>query len=274
MAMLVPRLVVVTSRKSARHPLPEMADRAIAGGADVIQIREKDLAQPDLTLLASSVLKTVQDPSRLMINGSREIAMELGIGLHLPEAGHRVDEMDQIGFPLLSRSVHTADSARASDWVDFVIAGHVYPTASKPGLAPIGLDGLATIVAASPVPVVAIGGIRPDSVRDVLDCGAAGVAVLSAINNAADPETATRPFRRALEEWMSVNQEQITVTINGKEATLAAGKTVLDFLSERGHHDRLVVVELNGQILRKNSFPSTKISAGDRIEIVHFVGGG
>jgi thiamine biosynthesis protein ThiS len=251
-----------------------MAARAIAGGVDVIQIREKDLAPPDLALLARSVLQAVQDPTRTMINGSREIAIELGIGLHLPESAQRVDESGQIAFPLLSRSVHTAESARNSAWVDFVIAGHVYPTASKPGLPPIGLDGLASIVAASPVPLIAIGGITPDRVREVLACGAAGVAVLSAINDDVDPETAARPFRLALEEWMSGNQEQITVIINGKEATLPAGKTILDYLSERGHHDRLVVVELNGQILTKSSFLSTEISAGDRIEIVHFVGGG
>jgi thiamine biosynthesis protein ThiS len=116
--------------------------------------------------------------------------------------------------------------------------------------------------------------MAPDRVREVLAVRARGVAVLSAINDAADPEAVAREFRQALEESMSEVRQQIDVSVNGKQASVPAGNTILDFLTERGHHDRLVVVELNGQIIARSAFSTTAISAGDRIEIVHFVGGG
>jgi thiamine biosynthesis protein ThiS len=267
------RLVLVTNRRTAQHALPELAARAIAGGVDLVQIREKDLPYGELLELARAVLDVVRDPKRLMINGSTETAADLGIGLHLPERASRSDA-NANSLPCLSRSVHTPASAHASDWVDFVIAGHVYPTPSKPGLEPMGVAGLAEIVGQSPVPVIAIGGIVPDQVRCVIEAGASGVAVQSAINDADDPEAAACQFKSALEEAMTVSEEQILIQINGKPKEVPAGMTVLDYLKERGHHDRLVVVELNGKILAKSAFPATTLSAGDRVEIVHFVGGG
>jgi thiamine-phosphate pyrophosphorylase len=205
------------------------------------------------------------------INGAPQIARELEIGLHLPES---LDSGMETAVHPLSRSIHSAEAAITSGWVDFVVAGHVYPTGSKPGLQPLGLEGLAQIVMAAPVPVIAIGGITPERVRGVLSTGANGIAVQSAINDSADPEAAAREFRQALESSMTEQTTSMTVTVNGKEAVLPAGVTVLDYLTERGHHDRLVVVELNGQILAKSTFATTPLSAGDRIEIVHFVGGG
>jgi sulfur carrier protein len=67
---------------------------------------------------------------------------------------------------------------------------------------------------------------------------------------------------------------EITITVNGRETKLAAESTISDFLDARELNDRLVAVELNGQILKRLDFPSTVIAAGDEIEIVHFVGGG
>lgn len=70
------------------------------------------------------------------------------------------------------------------------------------------------------------------------------------------------------------HEMEISVMINGKEASLPPGMTVASYLSLRELNDRLVVVELNGEIIRRTEFPSVTISAGDQIEIVHFVGGG
>lgn len=66
----------------------------------------------------------------------------------------------------------------------------------------------------------------------------------------------------------------IELTINGKPVTLPRPMTITDYLKLRGHHDRMVVVELNGTIIRRPSFDATVIGAGDKVEIVHFVGGG
>jgi len=150
----------------------------------------------------------------------------------------------------------------------------VFPTASKTGRSPIGVEGLVQITASVATPVLAIGGITPAKVGNVLAAGAAGIAVLSAINDAEDPEAEGRRYRRALEAAMSQTQTNIDVTVNGKQATIPDGQTVHDYLAIRGLHDRMVVVDLNGQIIRRAEYKSAMISAGDRIEIVHFVGGG
>ena len=73
---------------------------------------------------------------------------------------------------------------------------------------------------------------------------------------------------------MSNTQTTVDVTVNGKQATIPSGQTIHGYLASRGFHDRMVVVELNGQIIRRAAFDTATISAGDRIEIVHFVGGG
>ena len=64
------------------------------------------------------------------------------------------------------------------------------------------------------------------------------------------------------------------VTINGKAEELPAGLTVAELLERRGVHTTLVAVEHNGRILRREEFAEVRIAAGDRLEIVHFVGGG
>jgi thiamine biosynthesis protein ThiS len=64
------------------------------------------------------------------------------------------------------------------------------------------------------------------------------------------------------------------VTINGKEEDLPVGLTVAELLARRGVHTTLVAVEHNGRILQREEFPTVAIAAGDKLEIVHFVGGG
>jgi thiamine biosynthesis protein ThiS len=248
--------------------------RSLAGGVDVVQIREKALDHSDLRRLCRQVLEAGADPARIMVNGSPAIASKLGIGLHLSETAGRPAQADAAQIGLIARSVHSAESAETSSWVDFVIAGHIFESRSKPGMRPIGPSGLAAIVQKAPVPVIAIGGITPENVSAVMSTGASGVAVLSAINDVVDPETAARTLKRSLENCMSDQTETIDVTVNGKPATISVATSVHDYLAQRGFHERMVVVELNGEILKKSAFATTPISAGDRIEIVHFVGGG
>src|SRR5690606_23858041 len=81
----------------------------------------------------------------------------------------------------IGRSVHAAAGAREAIGADYVLAGHVFPSRSKPGVPPLGLEGLAAIVAAAPCPVIAIGGITAERVADVIGAGAAGVAAIGAI---------------------------------------------------------------------------------------------
>ncbi len=98
---------------------------------------------------------------------------------------------------LLGRSAHDeAEVQRAvAEGVDYLIVGTVFPSASKPGRPPLGLEGLTRLAAlASPLPVFAIGGITPARVASVIKAGAHGVAVCSAVLDVADPVAATQNF--------------------------------------------------------------------------------
>ena len=86
-----------------------------------------------------------------------------------------------------------------------------------------------------------------------------------------DPSTETVSPQELTE---SDDQPRISIVLNGKPVVLAAGSTISDFLRSRSLVDKLVVVELNGAIVARAAFPSTELRGGDRVEIVHFVGGG
>src|SRR5205085_6260371 len=100
----------------------------------------------------------------------------------------------------MGRSVHSVAAAKAAeiDGAEYVVAGSVLETDSHPGQKPIGLAVLASIWKAVRVPVLAIGGIRPDRVGDCVRAGARGIAVLSEIMDAYDAKTAARNLRAAL----------------------------------------------------------------------------
>ncbi|HLS20209.1 MAG TPA: thiazole tautomerase TenI [Bacillota bacterium] len=105
-------------------------------------------------------------------------------------------------FPLLKigRSVQTKDDAQTAELAGahWLIHGHIFPTDSKKGITPRGLSSLEKIVENSNVPVIAIGGITPERVNKVIQTGAQGIAVLSGILLADDPEKAAMQYRQAL----------------------------------------------------------------------------
>ncbi|WP_409345506.1 thiamine phosphate synthase [Paenibacillus sp. MBLB4367] len=98
-------------------------------------------------------------------------------------------------------SVHSLDeAARArAEGADYILFGHIFATGSKEGLAPRGLEALAAVVNAAEAPVIAIGGIEPGNVEDVLSTGCAGIAVLSGILAHDDPAGQTLRYREKLD---------------------------------------------------------------------------
>jgi thiamine biosynthesis protein ThiS len=279
--MTIPRLMLVTDRRRAGLPIVEVVRLAVTGGVDAVLIREKDLSQDELAALTREILDVVGDSERVLINGAPGIASELGTGLHLPEDAKLSDvERSRLAEgALVGRSVHDVASARGSVGFDYVIAGHVFETGSKAGLPVLGLNGLSAIVAAAPCPVLAIGGILPGTVSNVLASGAYGVAVMSGICASLDPERKTREYRDALNGGDMSQQSDpgsgaIVVQVNGKAAELESEMTIAEFLIKKGLHQNMVVVEHNGKILKKAQFGESEIRAGDVLEVVHFVGGG
>lgn len=285
-ARSAPRLMLVTDRRRSRRPLAELVEAAVAGGVDAVQVREPDLAVPDLTELLVRLRQVIAGRAALLVNGAAGLAAELGIGLHLPERGGDLVAARRLIGPnrLLGRSVHSADAAAAANTADYLLAGHVFATPSKPGRAPLGASGLRRIAAAAPVPVLAVGGITAETAKSVIEAGAVGVAVIGAIADAADPECAAAALRSVVDDMMedrmgatvndTMTAEQAAIVVNGKAVDVISGTTLARFLADRGLTASMAIVERNGEIVDRGAYDATVLASGDELEVVHAVGGG
>ncbi|ULB08891.1 thiamine phosphate synthase [Cereibacter azotoformans] len=182
-----------------------LAVAAVRGGATLVQLRDKRRSDAELVPLARRLIAAL-DPFGvpLIVNDRVEVVLAAGAaGLHVGLGDLGIEEARRRIGPdrLLGLSVEAPGHLQALPLgiVDYVGVGPVRATASKPDHAPpIGFDGLARLVAAAPVPAVAIGGLGAGDARAVKAAGADGLAVVSAIGSAADPEAAARALA---EEW-------------------------------------------------------------------------
>lgn len=184
-------ICLVTDRR--RRPPIAQAAEAIEAGVDLIQIRERDL---ETSALVSLVLRVVEltrgSRTRVVVNDRLDVALACGAhGVHLRGdsiPASRARTIVPQGF-VIGRSVHErAEALAVAADVDYLIAGTVFPTASKPGrLDLLGPDGLASIASAVSIPVLAIGGITPERVGDVAAAGAAGIAAVGLFVDADRP---------------------------------------------------------------------------------------
>jgi thiamine-phosphate diphosphorylase len=179
-------LCLVTDRHRLGGPsgaVVEQARAAIAAGIDLIQIREPDLEAAALAALVAEVVEAARGSStRVLVNDRLDIAIAVGAaGVHLRADSIPVRAARRLAPKtfLVGRSVHSADEARAAGDADYLIAGTVFPSASKAGMTCwLGVDGLAAIVRAAAVPVLGIGGVTLDRLDDLAFAGAAGVAAI------------------------------------------------------------------------------------------------
>jgi thiamine-phosphate pyrophosphorylase len=196
--------VYVITDPDAPLPVAEQALAAARGGAGLIQIRDKRATDAEIAALVMQLMPRIAElGARLIVNDRIEVALRTGAhGLHIGQSDGDVDEVRH-RLPqgmLLGLSIETVDQARRiPPGVDYIGAGPIRATATKPDhAAPIGLDGLAAIVAAARLPTYAIGGIGLGDARAVRAAGAVGLAVVSAITRAPDPQAATAAL---LAEW-------------------------------------------------------------------------
>jgi thiamine-phosphate pyrophosphorylase len=158
---------------------------AVDAGVDLIQLRERDLDAADLAALAGDLrAATHATHTRFVVNDRLDVAIAAGAdGVHLRGDSMPITQARQLTPPgfLIGQSVRGADEAgaAASAGADYLVAGTVFPSASKPEqTAWLGIEGLRAIVAAVPIPVLAIGGVSGDRIGDVARAGAAGFAAI------------------------------------------------------------------------------------------------
>jgi thiamine-phosphate pyrophosphorylase len=156
---------------------------AVDAGIDLIQVRERDLEAGALAALVTELLAVTRGtPTRLVVNDRIDVALACGAdGVHLRGDSIPIAMARRIvpsGF-LIGRSVHGVDEAIGAGGADYLIAGTVFSSASKPGQTPLlGVEGLGAIAAAVEIPVLAIGGITGERIHEVAAAGAAGFAAI------------------------------------------------------------------------------------------------
>lgn len=198
---------LVTDRAACQgRSLLDVAAAAAAGGASMVQLREKQATTREFVELARALMELLRPLGvPLVINDRVDVALAAGAdGVHVGQDD--MDPRDVRGLlgpdKILGLSVTGADEARAARGmpVDYLGAGPVFATATKKDAgAPQGLSGLATMLALAEVPVVAIGAITTENAASVVAQGASGLAVVSAICSAPDPRAAAQVLRRIVD---------------------------------------------------------------------------
>ena len=197
------RLCLVTSRDlAAGRALADVVAAAVAGGATMVQLREKS-APTRAFIDEAAALRLLLRERRipLLVNDRVDVALAVGAdGVHVGQDDMPVADARRLLGPtaLIGLSITAeADMARSdAAAADYLGVGPIFAQTTKPdAAAPLGLDGLARLRRLSAAPMMAIGGIALNNVAAVMRAGADGVAVVSAIMAAADVAEAARLMR-------------------------------------------------------------------------------
>ena len=203
--------LVINPEQCANGSVVQTARRAAQGGVTAIQLRSKTLDKAQLTAMVVEVSKALESHDvAIFVNDRVDVALASGVNaVHLGQddadaVSARRTMGDDALLGLTARSVAEADDAPLGQ-LDYISVGGIFPTSSKLNPdPPIGLDGLKTIVNRlrerdCELPIIAISGITQQNLQSVLQCGVDGVAVVSAICEACDPEAAAQEFRTMID---------------------------------------------------------------------------
>lgn len=202
-----PRCYFITGRGSRDH-IVDVARRAVAGGARMVQVRSKPITARDLYALTEAVTLAVGETAHVLVDDRVDIALALrhrglpvhGVhvgqdDLHVRDVRALLGEDAIIGLTTGTRTLVEAANEHA-DVLDYIGAGPFRPTPTKDsGRPPLGLEGYRELVELSQVPVVAIGDVTADDAPALADTGVAGLAVVRGLMESDDP---TRYVQRLL----------------------------------------------------------------------------
>ncbi len=195
-----------TAYLAGRDP-QRLAAELLAGGVDIIQVRakkENHARRVELGLAVVGVAFPYQVP--VIINDDIDAAFECGAdGVHLGQEDWAAIPRDQrtehlANMRIVGLSTHSLEQARQAerDGADYIGVGPVFPTGTKPGVKPVGVELVRQVAGQVQVPFFAIGDVTLKNVQQILAAGARRVAVVSAILNAPDVKQATADFKKQL----------------------------------------------------------------------------
>jgi thiamine-phosphate pyrophosphorylase len=194
-------LYVVTQPPRAGQSYADMVSAACAGGADVVQLRDKTLSSRELFRLAKDLQEICDKTGTLFILNDRvDVALAADVdGVHVGQEDLPVRVVrEMMGHKkLIGCSTHSTAQALAAvgDGADYISCGPLFATPTKPDYLPVGLALVKEYRQLIRVPFVAIGGIDATNVAQAIAAGADRVAVVRAISGAADVEKAARSMK-------------------------------------------------------------------------------
>jgi thiamine-phosphate pyrophosphorylase len=193
-------------RRRDKRALRAFLDAALAGGVDLIQLRDKSLGDEDLIDAAGVFRKAADGADALFILNDRPDLVEwcCADGVHIGQDDGRVaDARAAVGSDrIVGRSTHSPEQGAVADAdpdVDYVVVGPVHATPTKPGRPAAGLEYVAWAAEHVATPWFAIGGLDAGNAGEVTALGARRIVVVRAIADAPDPEAAARALRERLE---------------------------------------------------------------------------
>ncbi len=186
--------------------LKSQVEKALKGGATMIQIREKDLNEKDFLLEAEELLALCRSYNvPFIVNDNVELAVKIGAdGVHVGQSDMNARDVRALigNDKILGVSTQTVEQALFAQecGADYLGVGAVFPTGSKDNAEVLDRKTLMDICKAVSIPVVAIGGITKDNVRELKGTGIAGISVISAIFAQKDIQNATAELLKRTEE--------------------------------------------------------------------------
>jgi thiamine-phosphate pyrophosphorylase len=213
--------ILITNRKVCGTKLTDIIKQAIEGGVGTVQLREKDLSTGDLYHLAKEIREITKKKDVNLINNDRvDIAIAVDAdGVHLgwkslePGIVRRMIGRDKlIGFS--AHSINEAENAENSG-ADYVTISPIFDTVNKDYfIKPLGVCEIGKIKEQINIPVIALGGINENNVNDVIENGADGIAVISAILQSENPRQSASRLYHEITRNKSKSEEKI---LTGRE---------------------------------------------------------
>jgi thiamine-phosphate pyrophosphorylase len=198
------RLYVLVTTALCRRPVLETVEAVLAGGADAVQLREKEMDAADLLKLARPVVELCRKAGAIsIINDRPDIARAAGAdGVHVGQGDLDVRACRQMlgASAIVGVSTHSVAMARAAleAGADYIGVGPIFPSTTKRRDFVLGPAGLKDICTAVPLPTVAIAGITLENVDKVLSAAPTAVAVCRDIIAADDPQARAAAIRQAV----------------------------------------------------------------------------
>jgi thiamine-phosphate pyrophosphorylase len=197
------RLYFISDARPGGRPLADVLEPALAGGADLFQLRDKT-ASDDALLAACAIARDLctRAGALFVVNDRPDIAAAAGAdGVHVGQDDASVAQARQVVGPdvLVGLSTHSPGQIDAvSDDADLIGVGPIYATPTKADREPVGLELLDFAAAHARVPFFAIGGLDTETTPEAVAHGAARIAVVRAIADAPDPAAAARELQGRL----------------------------------------------------------------------------